>query len=102
LSIFSYSCSADKIPGNLLNQRQKKELAGQLGIILPGMTKEKVRETFGLIEPEILHTSDGQEVWHYKSPEEQNIYFINDIVEKVEYIPKNIRRHHSIIQEGKI
>ena len=67
---------------------QKKEFAGQMGIILPGMTKAEVRKTFGLIEPKIWYTPDGQEAWHYKAPEPQNIYFTNTTVERVEYMPR--------------
>ena len=67
---------------------QKKEFAMQMGIILPGMTKAEVRKTFGLIEPKIWYTPDGQEAWHYRAPEPQNIYFTNTTVERVEYMPR--------------
>jgi len=71
-----------------LTPEQKKELASQVGIILPDMTKQEVRETFGLLEPEVWYTPEGQEVWYYNSPEEQDIYFKGDKVERVEYYPK--------------
>jgi hypothetical protein len=67
---------------------QKKELAKELGIILKGITKREVRDTFGLLVPELWYTPEGQEVWYYKSPEPQNIYFTDDKVEWVEYFPE--------------
>ena len=66
----------------------KKKFAKETGIILPGMTKNDVKETFGLIVPEPRVSRTGQEVWHYNSPEEQDIYFRGEVVERVEYYPK--------------
>ena len=71
---------------------QKKELARELGIILKGITKEEVRNTFGLLVPELWYTPEGQEVWFYSSPEPQNIYFTDDKVERVEYFPEKERQ----------
>lgn len=86
---FVYADSTDNVLKQKLSLEQKKELAKEMGIILPGMTKQEVRETFGLIEPKIGYSaSTGQEVWHYNSPEEQNIYLKDDKVERVEYIPE--------------
>ncbi len=65
----------------------KKEFARQVGIILPGMTKDEVHKTFGLVIPKI-RLAEGREVWHYDSPEEQDIYFQGDKVEKVVYRPE--------------
>jgi hypothetical protein len=84
----AYAASPDTPQKQSLTADQKKEFAMQLGIILPGMTKAEVRKTFGLIEPKIWYTPDGQEVWHYKAPEPQNIYFTNTTVERVEYLPR--------------
>ena len=83
-----YSNSTGKGPKEELTQEQKKELAKQVGVILPGMTKQEVVKTLG--EPRKIgySASTGQEVWYYKSPEEQNIYFKDDKVERVEYLPK--------------
>lgn len=64
----------------------------EMGIILSGMTKEEVRNTFGLIKPETWYTPSGQEVWHYRAPEEQIIYFKEDAVERVEYAPEDNRQ----------
>ena len=86
-SSLSYADSTDKVQGLDFTKDQKKEIAKQVGIILPGMTKADVKETFGLQQPKIWHTPEGQEVWYYESPEKQNIYFKDDIVEKVEYTP---------------
>mgnify|MGYP001597151344 CR=1 FL=1 len=66
----------------------KKKFAKEMGIILPGMTKNDVKETFGLIVPELRVSQAGQEVWRYSSPEEQDIYFKGDKVERVEYHSK--------------
>ena len=71
-----------------LTYEQGKELASQLGIILPGMTKQEVKETLGEPRKTGFSASTGQKVWYYKSPEEQNVYFNDDKVERVEYIPK--------------
>ncbi len=93
LCFSSLACvdSTEKTQKQELTQEQQKELGKGLGIILPGMTRDEVREIFGLLEPEIWYTPDGQEVWHYKSPEEQNIYFKNDKVERVKYLRKEIK-----------
>lgn len=66
----------------------KKKFAKEMGVILPGMTKNDVKETFGLVVPELRVSRTGQEVWHYNSPEKQDIYFKGDKVERVEYYPK--------------
>ncbi len=81
----SYADSTEKTQEQKLTQEQKKEIAKQAGIIPTGMTKDEVRETFGLLKPRIWFTYKGQEVWYYKAPEEQNIYFKDDKVERVEY-----------------
>ncbi|OGD69616.1 hypothetical protein A3E89_01925 [Candidatus Campbellbacteria bacterium RIFCSPHIGHO2_12_FULL_35_10] len=66
----------------------KKKFAKEMGTILPGMTKNDVKETFGLIVPELKVSRAGQEVWHYNSPEKQDIYFSGNVVERIEYHPK--------------
>ncbi len=65
---------------------KKKEAAGQAGVILPGMTKRQVRETLALSQPRIWYTPMEQEVWFYKIPRKQNIYFIDDKVDTVKYL----------------
>ncbi len=67
---------------------QKKELPIMIGIILPDMTKEEVLKTLGEPRKTGFLVSTGQEAWYYKAPEEQNIYFKGDKVERVEYLPK--------------
>ncbi|OGX07698.1 MAG: hypothetical protein A2Y06_02055 [Omnitrophica WOR_2 bacterium GWA2_37_7] len=66
----------------------KKKFAKEMGIILPGMTKNDVKGAFGLVVPEFRVSQAGQEIWHYNSPEEQDIYFRGDVVERIEYYPK--------------
>lgn len=66
----------------------KRKFAKEMGIILPGMTKNDVKETFGLVMPELRVSRTGREVWHYNSPEEQDVYFRGDVVERIEYYPK--------------
>lgn len=79
----------DNFKNSNLTFEQKKKLGVELGIILPGMTKQEVRETYGLLEPKIGYSMlTGQEVWHFNSPQEQDIYFEGDLVEKVNYLPK--------------
>ena len=68
------------------NDEKKKEIARAAGIILPGMLKKEVRETFGLLQPRIWYTPREQEVWYFNVPQKQNIYFLEDRVEKVKYI----------------
>jgi hypothetical protein len=41
-----------------------------------------------ILKPKIWYTPEGKEVWYYKSPQEQNIYFTDGIVDWVEYNPK--------------
>ena len=71
LSFFSLcSCaeSTDKPKQQEFTKQQKQEIAKDMGIILPGMTKQEVRKTFGLLEPKIgFSASTGQEVWYYSS-----------------------------------
>jgi len=55
------------------------------------MTKEEVLKTLGEPRKTGFSASTGQEVWYYKAPEEQNIYFQGDKVERIEYIPKPIK-----------
>ena len=86
LPFLSYADSTDNIHEKFTPE-QKKEIAKFTGIILIGMTKQDVKETFSFTEPKIHFTPEGQEVWYYKTPEEQNIYFNNDEVEDVEYFP---------------
>lgn len=89
LCFFSFSYAEPENTKQELTIGQKQEIAKDMGIILPGMTKEEVRKTFGLLEPKIgFSAATGQEVWYYSSPEEQNIYFTDDLVERVEYIPE--------------
>lgn len=94
----AYADSTNKVQEQELTSEQKKELAKEVGIILPGMTKDEVRETFGLLEPEINYTATGQEVWHYNSPEEQNIYFKDDKVERVKYLQRGKKPAREIKQ----
>lgn len=65
---------------------KKNEIARAAGIILPGMTKKEVRETYHSLQPRIWYTPKEQEVWYFSSPQKQNIYFIEDKVEKIKYI----------------
>jgi hypothetical protein len=65
---------------------KKREIARSAGIILPGMTKREVREIFGSMQPRIWYTPREQEVWYYNIPQKQNIYFVEDKVEKIKYI----------------
>ncbi len=77
---------ADKDREEKVSPEKKKEIAMSAGVILPGMTKREVRETFGSLQPRIWYTPREQEVWYYKIPQKQNVYFINDKVELVKYI----------------
>ena len=86
--------------GEVLSEEQKGELASELGLIIKGITKEEVRSTFGLLKPVLWRTPKGQEVWYYSSPEPQNIYFIEEKVERVEYFPEKERQ--PVKQEGEI
>ncbi len=86
-SSLSYADSNDKVQGLELTPEQQNELAKEIGVVFKGMKKADVKETFGLLQPKVWHTPEGQEVWYYKSPRKQNIYFNGDIAEKVEYTP---------------
>ena len=87
-SSLSYAESTDKAPEQELTPEQKKELATVVGIILPDMTKEEVLKTLGEPRKTGFSASTGQEVWYYKSPEEQIIYFLGDEVDRVRYLPE--------------
>lgn len=90
LSSLSHADSTNKeiIPEELTPEQQE-EIAKYVGVILPGMTKKDIIDTYSnLLKPRIWYTSEGQEVWHYKSPHKQNIYFNGDIVERVEYLSR--------------
>ena len=88
-SSLSHAESANKeIIPEKLTPEQQEEIAKYVGVILPGMTKNDIIDTYSdLLKPNIWHTPEGQEVWYYKAPHEQNIYFKGDIVERVEYRP---------------
>ena len=102
-SSLAYSNSTDKVPEQELTQEQKKELATIVGIILPDMTKGEVLKTLGEPRKTGFSASTGQEVWYYKSPEEQNIYFKDDKVERIEYLPeKEIKPAREIKQPEEI
>ncbi len=75
----------DRVPENI-SLEKKKEIARSAGIILPGMTKREVREIFGSRQPRIWYTPREQEVWYFNLPQKQNIYFLEDKVEKIKYI----------------
>lgn len=83
-----YAGSTDEAQEQELTPEQQNELAKQVGVVLIGMTKNDVREIFGLLELEIWYTPEGQEVWYFKIPGSHNIYFKGDEVEKVEHGPK--------------
>ncbi len=86
-SSLSYADSTDKVQELELTPEQQNKLAKEMGVVLKGMTKADVKETFSFLQPKVWFTDEGQEVWFYKSPEKQNIYFKGDIVERVEYTP---------------
>jgi hypothetical protein len=80
IASLSYACPTNSGHKQKLTAEQKK-MAQFIGVILPGFTKEEVRETYSsLLEPKIWFTTEGTEVWYFKAPQEQNIYFTNDIV----------------------
>ncbi len=69
---------------------EQKELATMVGIILPGMSKEEVRQTFGLLTPFEGFTVERQEAWRYDSPEKQIIFFDSQgRVERVKLLKKD-------------
>ncbi|MCK5512518.1 MAG: hypothetical protein KAI96_06895 [Thermodesulfovibrionia bacterium] len=65
------------------------------------VTKAEVKETYGLLQPKVWRTPEGQEVWHYKSPVKQNVYFKDDKVERVEYVPETREKYPPDIGEPK-
>ncbi|NOZ67752.1 MAG: hypothetical protein GXP46_00550 [Deferribacteres bacterium] len=69
-----------------LHTRSKREAAGSNGVILAGMTKRQVREILSSSQPRIWYTPGEQEVWFYKVPRKQNIYFVDDKVDTVKYL----------------
>jgi len=69
-----------------LHTRNKGETAGSKGEILAGMTKRQVREILSSSQPRIWYTPGEQEVWFYRIPRKQNIYFTDDKVESVKYL----------------
>ncbi len=66
--------------------QNKRGAAGSKAVILPGMTKRQVREILSSSQPRIWYTPGEQEVWFYKVPRKQNIYFVDDRVETVKYL----------------
>lgn len=97
-----YSNSTGKGPKQELTQEQKKELAKQVGVILPCVTKQKVLETLGEPREAGFSALTDQEVWYYKAPEEQNIYFQGDKVERVEYLPKKQKNLNRVKKQEEI
>ena len=94
LSSLSHADSTNKeiIPEELTPEQQE-EIAKNVGVILPGMTKKDIIDTYSdLLIPKRWYTHKGQEAWYYKSPRKQNIYFNGDIVERVEYNPRMRQR----------
>ena len=69
-----------------ISPERKMEIARSAGIIIPGMTKREVREIFGSIQPRVWYTPLEQEVWYFNVPQKQNIYLVDDKVEKIKYI----------------
>ena len=69
-----------------INPERKMEIARSAGIIISGMTKREVREILGQLQPRVWYTPRDQEVWYFNVPQKQNIYFIDDKVEKIKYI----------------
>ena len=69
-----------------ISPERKLEIARSAGIIIPDMTKREVREILGSLQPRIWFTPREQEVWYFNLPQKQNIYFIDDKVEKIKYI----------------
>lgn len=66
-SFSTFSCAEPQNPEQEFTKQQKQEIAKGIGIILPGMTKQEVRKTFGSLEPKIgFSAATGQEVWYYK------------------------------------
>ena len=78
--------SPDEKTREQYSPEKKKEIARAAGIILPGMTKKEVRETYYSLQPRIWYTPKEQEVWYFSNPQKQNIYFNEDRVEKIKYI----------------
>jgi hypothetical protein len=68
-----------------ISPERKIDIARSAGIIIPGITKRDVREILGSIQPRVWHTPLAQEVW-YLNITQQNIYFIDDKVEKIKSI----------------
>jgi len=75
LSLISLLTSISLATENSAPSKEQKEVASSIGIILPGMTKEEVRQTFGLLRPFEGFTVEGQEAWRYSAPEKQVIFF---------------------------
>lgn len=69
-----------------INPERKMEIARSAGIIISGMTKREVREILGQLQPRVWYTLLDQEVWYFNVPQKQNIYFVDDKVEKIKYI----------------
>ncbi len=69
-----------------INPEKKMEIARSAGIIISGMTKREVREILGKLQPRVWYTPRDQEVWYFNVPQKQNIYFVDDKVEKIKYI----------------
>ena len=67
---------------------EQKELATVVGIVLGGMTKKEVLKALGYPKKKGKCISTDQEVWYYKYPEEQIIYFSEDVVDRVHYLPE--------------
>ena len=65
-----------------ISPERKIEIARSAGIIIPGMRKRDVREILGSLQLRVWHTPLAQEVWYLNIPQ-QNIYFIDDKVEKI-------------------
>lgn len=95
----AFAGSPDTSQREEITREQQKELAREFGVIIKGMTKNEVRDTFGLLVPELWYTPEGQEVWFYSSPEPQNIYFTDDKVERVEYLSHEKRPPFKQVQE---
>lgn len=69
-----------------IDPERKMEIARSAGIIIAGMTKREVREILGQLQARVWYTPRDQEVWYFNVPQKQNIYFIEDKVEKIKYI----------------